>query len=218
MGKNIHQFASANLDASDEVLIWDAQTGTTKKATVSAINAIITHPTPFDMGAAITMLAEVNPADIDPTDEIVFWNSQTQVTTKTTLASLSAAGIIPSSISDLDDVAETGSVSGEVLTYDGANFVNEKPKHGNSGHLSVESGILTITRADLYLQTSGGAAGVFLGYTQNQAQMDLLAPIDLDITIRSDSNTVWQYQTNAWVNTGQSTINLHPRSFLRNRD
>ena len=220
MGKNIHQFDDVvTLDAADEVIVWDAETGTTRKATIAAVNAIVTHPTPFDMAAAITMLPTVDPALIDTADNIVFWNSQTQETTKTSFQSLIDEGIIPtpvSTLSDLTDVTTSGDTSGEVLTYDGANYVNAKPKHGNSGNLNSTSGILTVTRADdstiqfdlSNLQASGGAAGVFLGYTQNGAQMDLLSPIDLDITIRTDSNTVWQYQTNAWVNTGQSTINL----------
>ena len=218
MGKNIHQFDDAVLDVDDEVLLWDSETGTTKKTTVGAINAIITHPTPFDMANAITILPTVDPSLIDPTDNVVFWNSQTQETTKTSFQSLIDEGIIPSvsTLSDLSDVDESGAVSGEVLTYDGASYVNSSPKHGISGDLTVESGVLTITRADgstmdidlSDLQTSGGAAGVFLGYVQNEAQMDILSPNDLDITIRTDSNTVWQYQTSAWVNTGQGTINL----------
>ena len=58
------------------------------------------------------------------------------------------------------------------------------------------------------LLSSGGAAGIFQGYTQNGTQMGLLSPADLDYTIRTDTDTIWQYQTATWVDTGQGSIHL----------
>ena len=86
----------------------------------------------------------------------------------------------------------------------------------SSGAVDVLLAKLIVTRSDAStfdvditdLLSSGGSAGIFQGYTQNGTQMDLLSPVDLDYTIRTDTDTIWQYQTDTWVDTGQGTIHL----------